>query len=186
MSHEQQCPVCDSAHLIFKRVTLRGYDGLDSVTLKNVMTYRCKNCQEEFEEIPHQVEVTRKIREGLCALRRRLTGAEFAFLRVALDLSGRKAGQIMDVSNVTVSRWENAGGELTSGEADRLARTLTLIDLGYANEVIERLIALEKHGAEDVVIDVSVFAREPADYLSDSATFPWFDNVIPNWKLQVA
>lgn len=78
---------------------------------------------------------------------RRLTGAEFRFLRVELGLSQAALARLMDVSEQSVARWEK-GQARVDPAADRLLRLLYAEKVGGAAQVGERLGRLAQLDAE--------------------------------------
>jgi putative transcriptional regulator len=73
--------------------------------------------------------LNRALGRYLANQRRRLTGKEWLFLRVEMDVSQVQLGQLLHISDQQVARWEKEICEI-SGPADILFRCLYLQHLG--------------------------------------------------------
>ena len=99
--------------------------GLPGITLLGVEVRRCPACGEDEVVIPDIEGLHRAIAHAVIRKKERLTLAEIVFLRKWLGLSGVEFARAMDVSPVTVSRWEN-GRQPMSSMADRMLRLLVV------------------------------------------------------------
>lgn len=155
MTHHiiNECPVCESTDITAQRMTIRQAFGLPAVTLENVLRIECRECGESSTAFPRHGELMRQIRYRLCFIGRVFRGAEFAFLRIGLGFSQEFIGELMGVSNVTVSRWENEASGI-SEQTDLVLRLLTLDDLGCASS-IEKVVEARISGRRTFEIDVT-------------------------------
>jgi DNA-binding transcriptional regulator YiaG len=91
----------------------------------------------QWRETPHGPGISfadtdalnRALGRYLANQRRRLTGKEWLFLRIEMDLSQAQLGQLLQMSDQQVARWEKETCEI-SGPADILFRCLYLQHLG--------------------------------------------------------
>jgi len=117
------------------------YPDLPGVTLLGVEVRRCVNDAEHHEiELPHMDGLHRAIAGALLTKRARLTGAEIRFLRELSAWDATLLATLLDVTAVSLSRWEN--DQLGhSGMADRLIRMLAAEALGLSTprEVLEHI-----------------------------------------------
>ncbi|WP_421841217.1 type II toxin-antitoxin system MqsA family antitoxin [Marinobacter algicola] len=164
------CKVCGSDNvkmeltsIPFKRV------GLDNVILKNVQQTICETCNNVTRSFPKYNLIIKQIRLNLVRDKSSFNGKEFSFLRDQLKLNGTQLSELLGVTNVSVSRWEN-GAQDVPAMADRLIRALTLSDM-KSNSFIKILKNISAHqGTEDeaIYIDVSDF-QDPGAFASTSA-----------------
>jgi putative zinc finger/helix-turn-helix YgiT family protein len=160
-----ECPLCESAEVRVECVTVRQAFGLPAVTLTNVARMQCQTCGEEFTEIPRHGELMRSIRERLCFVGRALRGSEFAFLRTGMNISQAELAEILGVTNVTISRWEQEISELGE-QTDLLIKAFTLESLGIAVRLGE-VVAARKASRRTFEIDVAS-VREVSRARTDS------------------
>jgi putative transcriptional regulator len=73
--------------------------------------------------------LSRAIGRYLVHQKRRLTGKEWLFLRIEMDVSQSQLGQLLHISDQQVARWEKEICEI-SGPADLLFRCMYLQHLG--------------------------------------------------------
>ncbi len=100
--------------------------GLASVTLKDILVFRCTNCSAIVPEIPAAGALHRVIALRLIMKRSLLAGSEVRFLRKFCGYSINDFAEIVGSSKSVVSRWEKAGcGKGT----DRIVRLLTMAKL---------------------------------------------------------
>jgi putative zinc finger/helix-turn-helix YgiT family protein len=102
--------------------------GLDNVVLEGIPAYKCPKCKEINPIIPRIKELHRIISEDLINKKSLLMGDELVFLRKEMKLKAKDLAQILGVTKVTVSRWENEKKQI-SPACDRLIRLL------YANKI---------------------------------------------------
>jgi putative zinc finger/helix-turn-helix YgiT family protein len=111
--------------------------GLNNVVLKGILAYKCPKCKEINPIIPRIKELHRIISEDLINKKSLLMGDELVFLRKEMKLKAKDLAQILGVTKVTVSRWENEKEQI-SPACDRLIRLL------YGNKVFEQTCELLK------------------------------------------
>ncbi len=80
--------------------------GLDTVTLKDIVQYRCA-CGETMVELKNIKGLHRTIASILTKKKDPLTGKEIRFIRKEMGMRAKDLAEIMGVSPITVSRWEN-------------------------------------------------------------------------------
>jgi DNA-binding transcriptional regulator YiaG len=96
--------------------------------------------------IIHDIDgLQRAIGHALANARRRLTGAEFRFLRSELLLSQGSLGKMLDVKELTVGRWERGETEipLLAEVAVRKMFLESVGQTGHFKKLLERLADLE-------------------------------------------
>jgi putative transcriptional regulator len=121
--------------------------GLDNVYLKNgyreVMYGDEKAVSVENVEGLHQA-----IAAVLIEKPAPLTGQEFRFLRVEMELSQLALGKLIRVSDQTVAAWEKEVTKKVSGSAELLVRAFALERLlhreGHISDFIEMLAGLDR------------------------------------------
>jgi DNA-binding transcriptional regulator YiaG len=106
------------------------YPDLPGVTLHGVEVRRCTNDAEHHEvDLPHMDGLHRALAGALLTKRARLAGPEIRFLRELAGWDAARLAPQVDVTPVTLSRWENDKlGHSTM--ADRLIRMLAADELG--------------------------------------------------------
>lgn len=104
--------------------------GLDNVWLEN--GYRAEDLGDYGQSvvIENVVRLERAIARHLVEIRRPLTGQEFRFLRVMLDLSQTAVGRRLGKDYQTVARWEAAGRKPVPRFADVAIRARYLESIG--------------------------------------------------------
>jgi len=80
--------------------------GLPNVTLLGITIFHCA-CGEEMPVIPCPDKLQTKLAQAIAAKPKPLSGAEIRFLRKFLVLKANEFAELLGVSKVTVSRWEN-------------------------------------------------------------------------------
>jgi transcriptional regulator with XRE-family HTH domain len=100
--------------------------GLTSVTLKDILVFRCTNCSAIVPEIPAAGVLHRVIAIRLILKKNLLAGSEIRFLRKLCGYSINDFAEVVGSSKSVVSRWEKTGcGKGT----DRIVRLLTMAKL---------------------------------------------------------
>lgn len=103
--------------------------GLDGVTLKGVMVYRCPKCGEREVGIFKMEELHRHLAMTVARRREKLGPKEIRFLRKYLGLSSKDFAEKMGVDKTTVSKWERVDAPAPMGQpAERLLRLLVMVD----------------------------------------------------------
>lgn len=107
--------------------------GLDSVTLENIIVYRCSACGAIVPEIPAIGELHRKIIFKLIQKPALLSGQEIRFLRKMAGLNSKELSSTLGASASTISRWEN-GSRRISKKSDAALRLICFV--GMLQEII--------------------------------------------------
>ncbi|OGP20042.1 MAG: hypothetical protein A2038_10535 [Deltaproteobacteria bacterium GWA2_57_13] len=119
-----KCPSCGKD----MRATRKDYryeeSGLENVMLKDITVHECK-CGETLPEIPSVKRLHGQIADDLINKQGPLTGEEFRFLRKGMRTSAKELAQLLGVTTVTLSRWEN-NKEKVGPQSDRLLRYIYL------------------------------------------------------------
>ena len=111
--------------------------GLDNVILKDLTMYVC-TCGEEGPLIPHVNELHKVIALLITKITAPLEGQEIKFLRKEMGLKAKELANILDVSPITISRWETGQADIGSAN-DRLLRLLFIRDLeGKCEQFIDQ------------------------------------------------
>ena len=97
--------------------------GLPGIVLQGVSAWNCAACGYDEIAIPHVAKVHRAIALGLARSPRRLTGAQFRFLRKHLELSGEQLARYLHTDKTKISKWEREGDPIGPA-SDRLMRQL--------------------------------------------------------------
>ena len=105
--------------------------GLQNVILKGFSAYECPNCKEINPIILRIKEVHKLIAQELIKKNSLLMGKELVFLRKEMKIKAKDLAQMLGVTKVTVSRWENEKEQL-SPTCDRLIRSL------YENRIFKQ------------------------------------------------
>ncbi len=96
--------------------------GLTNVVLKDLPVYVCA-CGEEMPVIGGVDILHGEIADAVAAKSSPLTGEEARFLRKQTGMKAKELAEVMGVTKVTVSRWENSAANLGAG-SDRLMRLI--------------------------------------------------------------
>lgn len=96
--------------------------GLDNVWLVN--GYRIEDMGEYGQSVvvEHVENLERAIARRLTDLDRRLTGAEFRYLRTMLDLSQTAMGRVLGKDGQTIARWEGRKRKPVPQDSDAAIR----------------------------------------------------------------
>lgn len=119
--------------------------GLDNVWLANGYTFH----ETEYGKgvsIEHSEALHRAIALGIVKSAAPLTGAEFRFLRVEMDLSQRRLADMINAEEQAVRRWEKARSKPIKGAAERMIRVLFRMYSGddcAVKRMIEKLAELD-------------------------------------------
>lgn len=126
--------------------------GLDNVWLENGYTVEMHPHYGELISFKNVRGLHEAIGRWLVAQPRTLTGAEFRFLRVELDLSQKALGRMLGVTEQALAKWEKARGkEVASRSAERLLRLAYINYLDGKPEfsaIIDRITKLDAELAE--------------------------------------
>ncbi|HZH76174.1 MAG TPA: type II TA system antitoxin MqsA family protein [Archangium sp.] len=103
--------------------------GLDGITLKGIMVYRCPKCGEREVEFYKIEELHRNLAMTVARRREKLGPKEIRFLRKYLGLSSKDFADKMGVDKTTVSKWERVDAPTPMGQpAERLLRLMVMVD----------------------------------------------------------
>lgn len=152
-----KCPECGQTMIKGMRDYRYIESGLSNVILKNIPVYKCP-CGNEMPEIRAIERIHQKIAEDLFRKPALLTGEEIRFLRKEMGLKAVELANILGVSKVTVSRWENQTKPI-GVVSDRLIRLLYLSFLEkkgkLSKEDILNVIRSIKDRPKKIKIEVS-------------------------------
>ena len=95
--------------------------GIQVRLVNAVLREQCAECGEITVEIPDLTGLAKATAMARALVSIRLTGKEVRFMRVALDMTGRKFADAMELTPETVSRWENDGRGV-GGSTEKLLR----------------------------------------------------------------
>ena len=115
--------------------------GLQNVILKGIAAYKCPKCRGINPIISKIKEVHKTIAQELLKKDSLLTGKEIVYLRKEMKIKAKDLAEILGVTKVTVSRWENEK-EQTSPICDRLIRLL------YGNRLFEQICEIVRPGID--------------------------------------
>ena len=83
---------------------------------------------------------------GVIEVPRPLSGAEFRFLRLEMNISQRRLGELIGADEQAVRRWEKARSKPVNGTAERMLRVLYLSNTkgdGDIRRMIDRVAELD-------------------------------------------
>ena len=115
--------------------------GLQNLILKGITAYKCPKCRGINPVISKIKEVHRAIAQQLLIKESLLTGKEIAYLRKEMKIKAKDLAQILGVTKVTVSRWENEKEQI-SPACDRLIRSL------YDNRIFKQTCEIVRPGID--------------------------------------
>jgi len=122
---ERKCYECGGAMHGSRTYYQYSECGLDSVTLENVIVYRCQQCGVVVPEIPAIAELHRVIALSVIYKNTLLTGQEIKYLRKMAGLSGKELAEALGASSSSLSRWER-GSRKVSKRTDAALRLICL------------------------------------------------------------
>lgn len=121
--------------------------GLDNVWLENGFTVEDHPNYGQLVSIQNVRGLHDQIGQWLATLPRRLTGAEFKFLRIELDNSQRGLARLLGVGEQSIRMWEKARHKpIPNQSAERLLRGIYLDCLNpnsHLKTVMERITDLD-------------------------------------------
>ena len=115
--------------------------GLPNVILKGITAYKCSKCRGINPVISKIKEVHKTIAQQLLRKDSLLTGKEIVYLRKEMNIRAKDLAQILGITKVTISRWENEK-EPISPACDRLIRSL------YHNRIFSLTCAIIRPGID--------------------------------------
>ncbi len=121
--NKNKCFVCNSDKVKIVKEDYKYIEsGLDNVVLKDIDIYKCENCGEIMPELQNIEKIHENIANEIINKESLLKGQEIKFLRKQLGITAQKLADALNVSKITVSRWENNHE-----------------DIGHANDKLLRL-----------------------------------------------
>lgn len=115
--------------------------GLENVILKGIIAFKCPRCRGINPIISKIKEVHKTIAQQLLIKGSLLTGKEIAYLRKEMKIKAKDLAEIIGVTKVTVSRWENEKEQI-SPACDRLIRSL------YDNKLFKQACEIVRPGID--------------------------------------
>lgn len=136
--------------------------GLDNIYLQN--GYRTINYGgEKAVAVENSEQLHRSIAQALIQKTARLSGQEFRFLRIEMDLSQNQLGRLLDVSEQSVAAWEKSVTQKIPGPAERLMRLYAserlLRSRGQIGALLQRLA-----GPDDTLPERMYFVERDAGW----------------------
>jgi putative transcriptional regulator len=125
--------------------------GLDNIWLENGFTLETHPNYGELVSIWNVQGLHLAIGRWLIGQPRRLTGAEFHFLRTEMDLSQRLLGQLLGVTDQAIAKWEKARQRpVANTSAERLLRLAYSNSIGASEfaSLLDRITKLDAEVAE--------------------------------------
>ncbi len=119
--------------------------GLDNIYLANGYTVR-KTQEGEFVAIHDLDGLHRLIASNIVQSNRNISGPEFRFIRIELDLTQKLLADLMDVSESTLRNWES-GRTAVTGPAAAVIRQLymeSINDCSPLGELLENISKLNR------------------------------------------
>lgn len=141
--------------------------GLDNICLKN--GYREVEYGDETAVSVENVEGLHKaIAARLIHKPAKLTGQEFRFLRIEMDLSQHRLGELIGAGEQSIRQWEHDRTSSVNGSAERLIRVLAgerlLNEGGKIARQLEELADLDHR-----VMELMYFAEKNSEWISEAA-----------------
>lgn len=100
--------------------------GLSNLFLGGITVHTCVKCRAEYPELPAIQNLHAAIGKAILAQREALRGEEVRFLRKEMGIKAKDFAEMLGVTKVAVSRWENSKKPLPS-VTDRLIRCVFLL-----------------------------------------------------------
>jgi putative transcriptional regulator len=125
--------------------------GLDHIWLENGFTLENHPNYGELVSIWNVRDLHLAIGRWLIGQPRRLTGAEFRFLRTEMDLSQRALGQLLGVTDQAIAKWEKARQQPVANKAaERLLRMFYSNTIGGSEfaSLLDQITKLDAEMAE--------------------------------------
>jgi putative zinc finger/helix-turn-helix YgiT family protein len=124
--------------------------GLNNVYLAGINVHSCEKCGTEYPELP----AVRLLHDGLVkailSQREALRGEEVRFLRKEMGIKAKDFAEILGVTKVAVSRWENSSKPLAK-ITDRLIRC------------VFQLHRVKRHTPDDIKVSLEAFQSRLSD-----------------------
>lgn len=100
--------------------------GLTNVVLSGITVHMCEKCQTAYPELPAVQSLHAAIAKHFLFRREGLCGEEVRFLRKEMGIKAKDFAEMLGVTKVAVSRWENSQQPLAA-ITDRLIRCVFLL-----------------------------------------------------------
>lgn len=100
--------------------------GLSTVYLQGITVHICEGCRSEYPELPAVQVLHAAIAKEILSQRESLRGEQLRFLRKEMGIKAKDFAEMLGVTKVAVSRWENSTGPLPA-MTDRLVRCVFLL-----------------------------------------------------------
>jgi len=113
-----------------------------SITIADAEFRRCPKCGSFEVMIPKPDALHRTIAAEVIRKPAKLSGPEFVFLRMELEMSARKLAKVIGVVHESISRWENDVLPV-SPPVDRLMRTMVALTIAGERFPVEALSHIE-------------------------------------------
>lgn len=122
-----RCLECGGMTRARRRSTYRYTEsGLSNVMLSGITVHVCTKCRTKYAELPAVQLLHAAIAKDILAQREALRGEEVRFLRKEMGIKAKDFAEMLGVTKVAVSRWENSKGALPP-ITDRLIRCVFLL-----------------------------------------------------------
>jgi putative zinc finger/helix-turn-helix YgiT family protein len=122
-----RCLECGGTTRARRRSTYRyAESGLSNVMLGGVTVHVCAKCGAKYAELPAVQVLHAAIAKHILAQPEALRGEEVRFLRKEMRIKAKDFAEMLGVTKVAVSRWENSKGALPP-ITDRLIRCVFLL-----------------------------------------------------------
>lgn len=119
------CPDCNKKTKKVRADYTYHESGLDNVLLENISMYAC-SCGNTFPIISNVRQLHDLIAENIIKKPERLSGKEARFLRKEMGVKAIDFAKLLNVSKVTISRWENENKPI-SIISDKLIRSIFIL-----------------------------------------------------------
>lgn len=157
-----KCLFCESSELDVSVETISGEEvGLPGLTLECTPVIHCQNCGESFYSLPPHGVLLSNTSRTLARSKGDLSSSDFSTIRKVLGFSGKSFADLIGVSNVSVSRWEN-GSVVVPRHVSTLVRLLALISADLRKALLQ--IIQNPTGAKPKIDCSSVVKTPAADF----------------------
>lgn len=141
--------------------------GLDNVYLKNGFR-EIEYGNEKAVSVENIEGLHRAIAAKLIHKPAALTGQEFRFLRIEMNLSQHRLGELLGAGEQSVRQWEHDKTKSVNGSAERLVRALgserLLNQHGKIANLLEELAELDQK-----VMELMYFAEHASRWVAEAA-----------------
>lgn len=102
--------------------------GLSNMVLKGIVVHTCETCHAQYPELPAVQKLHDAIARRILSQKSALGAGEVRFLRKQMGIKATDFAEMLGVTKVAVSRWENSRRTLPA-ITDRLIRCVFLLHL---------------------------------------------------------